>query len=414
MIKSILTLIVAVCLAGGSLQAEAKSGSNLPTAHDPNSDLVIRYDDWDLILSASVLDVGLSDRRPAGRAGIRNTGTRIVHGNTAKSAHEGNRVFFSAFDNTSVDGLLAIRRDLESVPDFVPLEEFNKSEQLAYWLNLHNVAVMYEVAKAYPIKKIKRLSKGKNNVWDKKSMTVGGEAVSIRDIEEHVITNWNDPLVLYGLFMGAVGGPNVRTTAFTGATVRKDLQANAYEFINSIRGVKLWSGRGRVSDHYKLGARYFPNFETDIKQHLLAYADDKTRKLVTAANGFQTRNYNWGIADLKNGDVYTGSSYYTNPGALTHFVQTDPSAQGVVPIPVINSILSDPDLTTGMWMGSVAPQTAALLRAVKIRNERRGLRGEVTVEEFTTGSGSRIRRSGDVEEDSEADEGGGGPMATAR
>ena len=390
-----------ILACGGGLAAAASE--SLPTNFSYSSQYTIKYDDWDLLLSSAVLEVGLSDRRPAGRASLRGTATRIRHGNYSATAYEGNRVLFDEFKQPHRDNMLAIRRDLEAVPDFMPLENFSKNEQLAYWLNLHNVAVMLEVANEYPIKKVKRLYAGRTSVWDKKTMSVGGVPTSIKDIEEHVVANWNSPLVLYGFFMGAVGGPNIRDHAFTGDNVIQSLRVNATEFVNSLRGFKLWSGQGRVSDHYRIGAHYFPDFGEDIKAHMLVFANPDTERDLHKAGSFRIRNYDWGIADLKNGDTYNGGSFNTSSGALGFFIQNEPSASGGSGAAPLNSavndaFVNDPAFNKFNLGGKISPQAKALLRAVKTRNERRR-DGTVTVEEFVGGEGSRIVRKGSDGED---------------
>lgn len=385
--------------AWGNLSASAQDKPAKSEAAE-EEEFEINYGDLDLLLSGSVIDVGMSDRRPASRKGARTTSSKIRHGNTSASGFEGNRVAFNEFKQEHVDYLLAMRKDLESVPDFMPLKNFSPNEQLAYWLNLHNVAVMLEVAKAYPIKKVKPLVTGKKSVWDKKTMKVGSREMSIQDIEEYVIRRWNDPLVLYGFFMGAVGGPNIRVKAYTGDNVAESLQDNAFEFVNSLRGFKMWSGSGRVSDHYKLGERYFPNFEQDIKRHMLAFARPDTRRDLERAKSFKIKNYDWGIADLKDGDTFSGGSFNTSPGALGFFIEASPSngtpASGSAFAPPTRSSPLDSILTTGALnktgMANISPQTKALLRGIQMRNARRQREGNVTVEEFIGNEGSRISR----------------------
>ena len=395
----ILLAFVFAFYSGGSVQVAAQENGAKPKTQQ-KGEFEIQYDDLDLLLSGSVIDVGLSDRRTASRKGATTSSSKIKHGNTSATGFEGNRVAFNEFKKEHVDYLLAIRKDLEAVPNFMPLKSFSANEQLAYWLNLHNVAVMLEVAKAYPIKKIKPLVVGRKSVWDKKTMSVGGKDMSIQDIEAYVIRRWNDPLVLYGFFMGAIGGPNIRVEAYTGDNVAKALNDNALEFVNSLRGFRMWSGKGRVSDHYKLGERYFPNFEQDIRKHMLAYARPDTRRDLERAKSFQIKNYDWGIADLKNGDTYAGGSFNTNPGALGFFITASPTAvSGAQPLGIggINRG-SSPDTAfsnrafneTGMT--NISPQTKALLRAIKIRDERRRGEGTVTIEEFVDSDGGRIAR----------------------
>lgn len=400
-------LVVSIFICFVSIANAADSvKSQLPTEYTLGSKYTIRYNDLDLILSSTVLEVGLSDRRAASRSDKRNVTTRIRHSNMSATSFEGNRVTFDVFDDEREESLLEVRKDLEAVPDFVPFEKFSKNEQLAYWLNLHNVAVMYEVASAYPIKKIKSLAKGRKSVWGKKTMTVAGVPTSIQDIEDHVVQNWNDPLVLYGFFMGTVGGPNIRSEAYTAENVVEALKENATDFVNSLRGFRLWSGYGRVSDHYELGAKYFPDFHEDMKSHLLKFAKSNTARQLAKTDRFRANSYDWGIADVKDGAVYHGSSFNTNPGALWAFIEVpDPAGSGgMASVPGVATLGNDANLM-GARFQSINPQAMALFRGIKKRNQRRMRRTEVTVEEYVGGEGSRVTRT---DSDREADRDGGG------
>lgn len=414
--------LLAAATVCGSLTIGAAAQSKLPTGHNPDSEYSIRYDDFNLILQASVLDVGPSDRKPASRSDSRTVNTRVKDSNMAVTAFEGNRILYSEFNEGHVTNLLAIRNDLEAVADFTPLEEFARMEQLAYWYNLHNVAVMYEIAKAYPFKKLDKLQTGKNNVWDAKTMSIAGVPTSIRDIEEHVVSNWNNPIVLYGFYMGAIGGPNIRTEAYTRDNVVASLQDNAIRFVNSLRGFRLWSKKGRVSDHYKLGARFFPNFQEDIASHLAAYARPSTRRDIAKAKSFQIKNYDWAITDTMNGSVDRASSFNKSSGALVWFIEqpnpqaSNPVISGASPtMGVLDSLGNNTDVTGPQQTSKLSLQTRALLRAMKIRNEKRLREGEVTVEEFVgdeEDEGSRVVRRKTLEEIVESDDGGDGSQLT--
>jgi len=342
---------------------------------------VITYDDLNYVLKSSVLDVGPSDRHPAARKAFRNTQTKIRHGNYRPTAFEANRINFSSFKQDHRQALLAIRKDLEAVGDSVPLEKFTRNEQLAYFLNLHNVAVMSVIAEQYPLKKVKKLAIGSDSLWDNKNMMIAGVPTSIRDIEEHVVANWENPVVLYGFFMGSIGGPNIRKSAYTGANVYKALESNARRFVNSLRGFRAWSGTGRASEHYKLGMRYFPDFGNDFRQHLYKYANGATRKVIARADIIKANSYDWGIADLVNGDTYGGGSFNTSSTALAWFIFTPSPSAGISASSPTASIFSTGALSR-LANGKVSPQTRALLQGIEEREQRRVRDGEVTVEEF--------------------------------
>lgn len=292
---------------------------DLPTAHTPDADIEILYDDWNHVLQSSVMVTGRSDRKkaipPAG-----STGSNITYTNQKATRYEGNRVFYHVFDNSHTQILIKLRKSLETVSDEISLTELSRNEQLAYWLNLHNVAVMAEISEAYPVKIMKGRIRGTKKSWRRKTMRIAGEPTSILDIRQHVIENWDNPLVLYGFYLGAVGGPNIRNTAFTGKTLRRQLTENAQEFTSSLRGIQFWGDTASVSELYKIGARLFPDFQQDIKAHFHQYADPAVRSRMATVTKFKTDQFDWHIADLYNG-VFTLSESFrglSSPGTIHH------------------------------------------------------------------------------------------------
>jgi len=386
--------VAGILFAFFSGAAFAETGHQLPTQSTEGSSYSIKYDDWNFILKQTVLMTGNSNRRPVSRASYKNSATKIKRGNRRATGLEGNRVLFHEFRDNHQKLLLNIRRDLENVPNMLPLEKFSRNEQLAYWLNLHNVAVMLEVASAYPITSIKPLMVGSRDIWAKKSMSVAGVAISISDIEKHIITNWNNPLVLYGFYLGAVGGPNIRDEAYTAEKLTRQLTDNAREFANSLRGIRFWNDGARVSPHYKLGARYFPDFDKDIKAHLRQFMSDSLRGKLSDVKKVSFQQFDWGIADLKNGQSYNGSSHYTNPGALTHFIESPAVPQGNP-----NATMTNPGITIyntetdpGNQYRGLPPHVVALVKGIQKRNRKRLGEGTVTIEELIVGEGSRIQQ----------------------
>ena len=86
-----------------------------------------------------------------------------------------------------------------------------------------------EVVKEYPRQNLKRLFRGKNSMFEKKLLTVAGVPLSLNDIQFTILKQNYDsnPLVIYGLYQGIIGGPNIRKTAYTGANVWRALENNA-------------------------------------------------------------------------------------------------------------------------------------------------------------------------------------------
>lgn len=318
------TLLVAAFLAGGlwspaALADESKIAEEFRGA-TPGSPIEIRYDDWNAILQATVLDAGMSNRDSAGSARA-ETGTRAVRGNTSDTRNEGNRIAFPAFTDHP-DNLVMVREikeELAAIPADVPLKHWDKNEQLAFWLNLYNIAVIEELSAEYPIKSLKKLKSGSRSdpgLWDRKVVNVAGHALSLNDIHTILVEKWDSSLVMYGLFQGYVGGPSIQNEAFTGATVHRQLVAAAREFVNSNRGMRPKGSTLQISEYYKENKDLFPNWEEDLKAHFVSLTDYGLHERIKNAKKIKATTDDYYIADLFGGTRSNGSALASNPAAL--------------------------------------------------------------------------------------------------
>ena len=279
----------------------------------PDSPMSIDYKDLSAILSQTVWETGHSDRSTAGKT-VPRTGSRIVTGSRGNTRTEGNRVDFHAFLGDNYDVIVALRRDLEKVPAAVPLNQFNRNEQLAYWLNLYNLTVISQIAGIFPETSLKKHYPA---LWDEKVLNVAGVPLSLNDIHHKIlIPKYRDPLIMYGLFQGVIGGPNIRDEAYTGVRVWHQLKANAREFVNSNRGAFVRERIIRTSTFYEVNKALFPDFEADMKAHLMRYAKKPfADKLQAASSRVGTDQRNWYVADLYGGNR-SRSSASSNPAAF--------------------------------------------------------------------------------------------------
>ena len=212
-----------------------------------------------------------------------------------------------------------IRTRLENIPSAVPLEKFSRDEQLAYWINLYNITILEQIAMVYPEPDLEDLLVGKDAILSKKILTVAGVPLSLDDIQFTILRqNYdNTPLVIYGLYQGIIGGPNIRKSAYTGKYVYADLIENAMEFINSNRGTESKNSRVlRVSSLYARNAAFFPDFEKDLTAHLLTYLEGEQVAQLQSARDIKTDINDWTVTDHYGSSRDLGASLATNSAAL--------------------------------------------------------------------------------------------------
>jgi len=321
--RCVLKAIIVIYLGLSSGAIFAKPNADIASAFQEYSDaelVAISYSDYSQILKKSVFEAGLSDRHMA-VAPSPGIGRRMVRGNKSSTRYEGNRLDFPSYKEPgNLEIVLGIRAEIEALPSAVPMREWTRNQQLAYWLNLYNITVITELAQLYPLQGLAGHLYGKGGLFERKLLKVAGIDLSLNDIHHEIlIPNWQNPLVMYGLFHGYVGSANIRTEAYTAANVWKALEANAHEFINSNRGVRYDRSDIRVAELYKVNKALFPNWETDLKAHLRAYATTGYNGRIAQAKRVKATTSDYYIADLFQGVTYDLNSSASNPAALSQF-----------------------------------------------------------------------------------------------
>jgi len=313
-------LVALVCtILLGSIAASAFAEETLPhqfTGVALDSKLKMDFGPVNNMLDANVFDMGPSRRvnakRPKG-----SMGTNLKRSISASTQDEGNRFTYELIQkNNHEDKVTEIKRYLEAIPSKEPLNLYNRKEQLAYWLNLYNITLINEIVKRYPTVRLEKILTGSDSLLDAKLININGIELSLNDIHHKILyKNYHkDPLVIYGLYQGHIGGPNINKKAYTGKNVYTLLKKNAAEFINSNRGTNTDIFNNlEVSSYYARNTDYFPDFEHDLRSHLLRFADGKTSEKIYPADELIANINNWKVTDLYGSDRTFGGG--TAPGA---------------------------------------------------------------------------------------------------
>jgi len=388
MIKRIVFLSV---LSIGLCAANAFGAANVVPepfrGHDEDSVFTITYGDVDAVLRTMVIDTGRSTRE-VDAPEPPSTGTRMRTKVSRTTSKEGNRFYFEEFDDNEEyqNALHNVRLALEAIPGRMPLEHFSRNQQLAYWLNLYNITVIDELVKIYPERDLKKELVGKKSILEKKVLNISGVELSLNDIQYTILAgNYSDnPMIMYGLFQGNVGSPNIRKRAYTGENVHRYLQDNAEEFINSNRGTYTRNGDFEVSSLYERNRLYFPNFNQDLKQHLMRFIEGPERGELQAASELYPDIDDWTIADVYGTYRKIGRSFTDNKAALhDSVVSFQPSGQGGTTATNF-SMASSSMVAKAPPQRQFSPQVMAHLNAIKAKEEAANLvkEGRVTVEEM--------------------------------
>lgn len=268
-----------------------------------NAQNAISYGGFSSFMNDLVVDVGFPSRSASGRDGVTYTGTRIRRGSSEALALEANRIDFSQLSDEGRRQISLYRALIERLPSDRPLRTFNRNDQLAYWINLHNIVLIDEIARRYPLSDMKDFTVdtpgGKTHILDAKIVDIEGVALSLNDIRVGIVYRyWSDqPEVLYGFFLGTLGGPSIIPRAYTAQFVDNYLNRNASEFINSRRGVRPFFSTLYVSPIYEAHREiFFQNWPADLFSHFKKYARSPVRESINDAKEVKFVGYTTEVA----------------------------------------------------------------------------------------------------------------------
>ncbi len=272
LMKSIFLLVTLAFLPGfGTIERLFAPSANLWPRwerNDPNSRESIVHTPWDNLLSRHVRT---SDQ-----------GVNLVdyHG-------------FSTGDRT----MLA---DYITILSGVPISQFNRDQQLAYWVNLYNALTVRVVLDHYPVESIRDIdiSPGlfATGPWDKKLISIEGENLTLNDIEHRIMRPiWRDPRIHYVVNCASIGCPNLRDRAYSGTEIDTALDRAATAYVNDPRGVSVVDGKVSVSKIYDWFIEDFGGSEGMVLRHLQRYAAPELAARLEAIGKLSDVHYDWSI-----------------------------------------------------------------------------------------------------------------------
>jgi len=159
------------------------------------------------------------------------------------------------------DGLVyyrALKSDRRALDGYVAalertsLDGWSREEQVAFWLNAYDALVLRTVIDRYPIAGTSREYPSRSirqiaGAFERASHRIAGRSVTLDGIERDVLGGFGDPRVFVALGRGSVGGGRLRSEAFTGGELEKQLQQVAAEFTTRHQLLRVDSAAGQVS-----------------------------------------------------------------------------------------------------------------------------------------------------------------------
>jgi hypothetical protein len=117
-----------------------------------------------------------------------------------------------------------IRQFTSTDPDAIQ----NQQDRLAFWINAYNLYTIKLICDHLPVPSIKAISA---KPWDDAFITIHGTKYSLNNIEENIIRKkFHEPRIHFALVCAAKSCPPLRSEAYVGAKLDKQLADNGAAF----------------------------------------------------------------------------------------------------------------------------------------------------------------------------------------
>lgn len=185
----------------------------------------------------------------------------------------------------------------------IPISDYNRAEQKAYWINLYNALTVEVIRSRYPVASIMdiNISPGlfSRGPWGAKLLGVEGEKLSLDDIEHRILRPiWKDNRVHYAVNCASLGCPNLQPVAYTSDNLDLLLEQGAREYINHPRGMAIKDGKLQVSSIYVWFQEDFGGSAEGLMEHWLKYANSTLAEMLKNYSGGLEHDYDWRLNGL--------------------------------------------------------------------------------------------------------------------
>ena len=175
-------------------------------------------------------------------------------------------------------------------------KNWNKNDQLAYWINTYNAFTIQLIINHYPLKSIKDIGSklsisGLNSIWDYKFITIEGKKMNLNDIEHNILRKKFDEFrIHFAIVCASASCPILRPEAFVGSKIDQQLQKQTIDFIND-------DFRNNITEKKIKISKLFDWFRGDFtkKSNLIEFLNKYSKTNISKSAKISYLDYDWSL-----------------------------------------------------------------------------------------------------------------------
>jgi uncharacterized protein DUF547 len=130
-------------------------------------------------------------------------------------------------------------------------EGWSKAQQMAFWVNAYNAVILQTVVNHYPIRtrstSYPAMSIRQIPGYGQVPFRAAGRSVTLEQIEKTILPEFKEPRLYLALGRGAVGSGRLRSEAYTGERLEKQLADLQHEFVTDRQMLRIDRLAGQMS-----------------------------------------------------------------------------------------------------------------------------------------------------------------------
>lgn len=180
-----------------------------------------------------------------------------------------------------------LKKYINHLGENVPDRSTSRNEALAYWINLYNASTIKLIVDHYPVNSIMDIAGGK--AFDKKWIMVGGEELSLNDIENDKIrAKYNEPRIHFAVNCAAQSCPPLWNRAWTASNLDTQLELRTRAFINNPKYNQISKDKIAIS-------KIFEWYANDFPENITTYINGYSRVDLTQDAKVSYLEYDWSL-----------------------------------------------------------------------------------------------------------------------
>ena len=182
-------------------------------------------------------------------------------------------------------------------------DHWHKDTQLAFLINLYNAATIRLILDEYPVNSIKDIGFLPHAAWRKKFILLWGKKISLNHLEHEIIRPRSKhlPSVHFALVCAAKGCPPLRSEAYTGPALQKQLQDQGYIFLSNTSKNRITKSEKKLylSPIFEWYTKDFEQASGSVRKYLSV---NYSELFQSELKGFEIRytRYDWSLNETSH------------------------------------------------------------------------------------------------------------------